>query len=136
VDLFNSKKIYVFGQVSLAGAHPYDGTNTVLGMLARAQPTPLADPARIEVMRPNPKGELVKRMTIDLNQMVQKGHTEHDGVLEAGDIIYVPPNPLAAVGLAVQQLLLPISPAAATVGGADALTYTYGRSLPGKTQQP
>jgi hypothetical protein len=31
------------------------------------------------------------------------------------DVIHVPPNPLAAVGLAIQQLLFPIQPAAETI---------------------
>ena len=38
-------------------------------------------------------------------------------VLEEGDIVYVPANFLASIGLALQQLLLPIQPAAATVSG-------------------
>ena len=88
----------------------------------------LADPARIQVMRPNKQGELVRRMTIDLNKMVQEGDTRLDAVLEEGDIIFVPPNPLAAVGLGLQQLLLPIQPAANTVKGpADIADYYNGR---------
>ena len=115
VEIFRSKKIFVFGEVQVVGAYPYDGTNTVLRTLATAQPTRLADPANIQVMRPNRKGEMVKRMTIDLNKMVRTGDTALDAVLEEGDILFVPPNPLASVGLAFQQLLLPLQPAAQTV---------------------
>ena len=115
VEIFRSKKIFVFGEVQVVGAYPYDGTNTVLRTLATAQPTRLADPANIQVMRPNRKGEMVKRMTIDLNKMVKTGDTALDAVLEEGDILFVPPNPLASVGLAFQQLLLPLQPAAQTV---------------------
>lgn len=112
---YRSKKIYVFGEVTAAGPYTYDGNNTVLGMLARAQPTRLSDPARVQILRPNPDGTLVRRMTVDLNRMVKEGDTTLDAVLEEGDIIYVPANPLAAVGLAIQQVLLPLQPAAATV---------------------
>ncbi len=115
VEVFRSKKIFVFGEVRIVGAYPYDGTNTVLRTLAIAQPTRLADPCNIQVMRPNRNGEMIKRMTIDLNEMVQRGDTTLDAVLEEGDILYVPPNPLASVGLAFQQLLLPLQPAAATI---------------------
>ena len=125
VDIFRSKKIFVFGEVTVVGAYPYDGTNTVLKTLATAQPTRLADPANIQVMRPNRDGQMVKRMTIDLDKMVQAGDTALDAVLEEGDIIYVPPNPLASVGLAFQQLLLPLQPAANTVQApTDIATYS------------
>lgn len=112
---FRSKKIYVFGEVSTVGPYPYNGANTVLETLATAQPSRLANPARIHILRPNKDGALIKRMTINLNKMVKEGNTALDAVLEEGDIIYVPPNPLAAIGLALQQLLLPLQPAAATV---------------------
>ena len=114
---FASKRIYVFGEVAGPGPYPYNGTNTVLDTLARAQPTRLANPSRIQVLRPNADGELTKRMTVSLDDMVKTGDTGLDAVLEEGDIIYVPPNGLASVGLALQQLLLPIQPAAATVRG-------------------
>lgn len=126
---FNSKKIFVFGEVSAPGPYSYVGTNTILETLARAQPTRLADKGRVQVLRPNKKGELVRRMTIDLNDMAKRGDTSLDAVLEERDIIYVPPTVLAAAGLALQQVLLPIQPAAATVKG-PADIYTYGSGAP------
>ncbi len=136
VEVFRSKKIFVFGEVQVVGAYPYDGTNTVLKTLAMAQPTRLADPCAIQVMRPNRKGELIKRMTIDLNKMVQNGDTALDAVLEEGDILYVPPNPLASVGLAFQQLLLPLQPAAKTVQApTDIATFSEQRPYGSETKQ-
>ncbi|MEM6750526.1 MAG: polysaccharide biosynthesis/export family protein [Planctomycetota bacterium] len=117
VTAFASKKIFVFGQVSAPGQYVYTGSNTVLNTLARAQPTRLADPSKIHVLRPSADGDLRRRMTIDLDKIVQEGDTTLDAPLEEGDILFVPPNPLAAVGLALQQLLLPIQPAAAVIAG-------------------
>jgi len=117
VERFNSKKIFVFGEVRIAGPYPYDGANTVLETLAIAQPTRLADPANIQILRPNKDGELVARMTVNMNDMVKKGNTKLNAVLEEGDIIYVPANALATIGLGIQQILLPIQPAAQTVQG-------------------
>lgn len=114
VSNFASKKIYIFGEVSRPGPHPYHGANRILETMAIAQPTQTADPSRITVLRPNADGELIRRMTVDLDQMVKHGHTNLDAVLEEGDIIWVPPTPLAKVGQAVQQLLLPLRPAAST----------------------
>jgi len=131
VSSFNSKKIYVFGEVGRSGPYPYFGANTVLGTLAIAGPTRLADPSRIQILRPNKDKKLIRRMTINLDKMIKKGHMELNAVLEEGDIIYVPPSPLAAIGLTLQQLLLPISPAASVVAGPPSIddethSRTYG----------
>lgn len=126
---FRSKRIYVFGEVGRPGPYNYNGTNTVLDTLATAQPTRLADPQRIQVLRPAPDGKLIRRMTVSLDEMVKKGDTQLNAVLEEGDIIYVPANPLASIGLAFQQLLLPIQPAAATVQGPASIDESI-RSRP------
>lgn len=120
---YKSKKIFVFGEVSWPGPYNYDGANTILETLSRAQPTRLANPSKIQVLRPNADGELVRRMTVDLNRMVKEGDTLLDAVLEEGDIIYVPPTALAAIGLGFQQLLLPFQPIAQTVAGPAEIQY-------------
>lgn len=130
---YRSKRVYVFGQVGMPGPYPYDGANTVLSTLARATPNQLADPERILVLRPNTDGELIRRMTIDLNKMVREGDIALDAVLEEGDIIYVPPNPLAAIGMAFQQVLLPIQPAAQTMRGPTDI-YDYTHSEPYRSE--
>lgn len=132
VAQFNSKKIFVFGEVYQPGPYQYNGANRVLDTLAKAQPTRLADPSKISVLRPNEEGEMIRRMTIDLNAMVKRGDTALDVVLEEGDILYIPPTPLAAVGLGIQQLLLPIQPASQAVSGTAGIEQniygtTYGR---------
>ena len=55
---YNSQKIYVFGQTRSPGPQPWTGTNTVLDILARSQPTDMAWPERILVVRgpPPPRG--------------------------------------------------------------------------------
>lgn len=113
---YNSKKVYVFGEVSNPGPYTYNGRNTILRLMASAQPTRLSDPAKIQILRPGPNGE-AERLTVNLNKIVQKGDTRMDAPLHEGDIVYVPANPLAAVGLAFQQVLMPIRPIAETVRG-------------------
>jgi len=127
---FRSKKIYVFGHVRRPGPLNYDGTNTILQSLAESQPTDLADLERIRVIRPSlTEDQAPARMTVNLKRMAHEGFLHRESVLEEGDIIWVPPTALAKVGLALQQLLLPLQPAAATVSapatiatGADATT--------------
>ncbi|MCC7147461.1 MAG: polysaccharide export protein [Phycisphaeraceae bacterium] len=128
---YNSKKLYIFGEVSHPGTYTYDGSNNLLEMMAMAQPTRLADPGKIQVLRPNANGQLVKRMTVNLNKMIKRGDTSLNALLVEGDVVYVPPNPFATVGLAFQQLLLPIRPVAETVRGPadiDTAAGAYGPS--------
>jgi len=54
-------------------------------------------------------------MRFNMIAMIKKGDMSKNVYLEPDDVIYVPANPLAAVGLAIQQILLPIRPAAETV---------------------
>ncbi len=130
---YSSKKIFVFGEVARPGPYAYNGANTVLGTLSRAQPTRIADPTKIIVLRPNEDGEMIRKMTVDLDKMVKEGDTLLNVVMEEGDIIYVPPTTLAAVGLGFQQLLLPFQPIANTVAGPARVQYeangssSYGR---------
>jgi len=120
---YSSKKIFVFGEVGRPGPYAYNGANSILETLSRAQPSRLADPSKIILLRPNPDGELVRRMTIDLDKMVKEGDTLLNAVMEEGDIIYVPPTPLASVALGFQQLLLPFQPIAQTIAGPSDIQY-------------
>lgn len=110
VTQFNSKKYYVAGETN-AGPKPYTGTDTVLDAVLSAGVPATAWPEKLVVLRPNEQGELVRRMSIDFNDMIQRGDLKYNAVLEEGDIIYLPINPLAAVGRIVSNLLMPVDPA-------------------------
>ena len=194
---FRSQKIYVFGQVTRPGPLPWTGTDTVIDVLAQVQPTPLAWPERIRVIRgkppirggylrpskedqedqedqaeksepeedvpapateespvANPKegedkqekpltveeatkmaaeaakaaeagdGSDAHVMKVNMMHMVEKGDFSQNVLLKAGDVVYVPPNPLAAFGLAMQQVLLGIQPAASTIQAPASAAYS------------
>ncbi len=130
---YNSKKIYVFGEVSTSGGFPYDGANTVLETLALAMPTRLADSTKIQILRPSRDRQEIRRMTIDFTRMIHRGDTHFNAILEEGDIIYVPANGYAEVGYAMQQFLLPISGVSRVVNGTNSLDTglnapPYGKS--------
>lgn len=114
---FRSKHIYMFGEVGQPGRYAYTGSDTLLDVLSMAQPTRLSDPNRIQLFRRDEDGKTVHRMTIELDKWVKEGSVERNALLQDGDMVFVPPNGLAAVGLAVQQFLLPITPAASVVSG-------------------
>jgi len=126
---YRSKKIFVFGEVLGPGPYPYTGQNSVLKTLSMAQPTRIADTQKVQILRPSKEGELVKRMTISLDKMVQEGDTTLNALLEEGDIIYVPPTPLGAAGLTMQQLLLPLMPAVSAAQAPPSMDDAF-RSSP------
>ena len=131
---FNSQRFYVFGQVSRPGPISWTGHDTLLDALAKAQPTNLAWPERIMVIRGSkpteggyvtsqpskgykitgihraPKGNEPRKMTVNLLAMIRSGDMSNNILLMPNDVIYVPPNPFAAVGLALQNILFPVRP--------------------------
>ena len=54
-------------------------------------------------------------MKVNMMHMIEKGDLSQNVLLRPGDTVYVPPNPFAAFGLAMQQVLLGIQPAASTI---------------------
>jgi len=150
---FNSRNIYIFGEVHRRGPLPWTGHDTLLDALAQAQPTFLSWPENILVVRGSkpqeggyfpPRGEdepprdietvqaaaaqetSPKKIRIDLWAMVKTGDMAQNILLLPNDVIYVEPNPLAQVGLAIQTLLLPIRPAAETIRAPVGAVATFG----------
>jgi polysaccharide export outer membrane protein len=111
VGSYRSQSYYVFGEVSGPGPKPYTGRDTLLKALADARPTFLAWRSQIRVVRPAPDGGPSKIIVVDLDRMVRTGEADQNVLLQPGDIIEVPPTPLAWIGLRFRELLYPVSPA-------------------------
>lgn len=130
VSQYASKKMFVFGQVSSPGAYFYNGSNTILDMLAQSRPTDLADPSSVLIVRPDENGELRARMTINLDEMIRTGNTSLNAVLQEGDIIYVPPTRVAKFTLGLRQILLPIAPLTQTINGPGQISVAANGQRP------
>ena len=104
VERFASRKVYVFGQVQVSGEQSFNGANTVLDVVAKAQPNVRADVKHIHILRPSADGEVRRRLTVDIDAMVRGGDTTLDVVLAEGDIVFVPPTGIGSWGLAWAQL--------------------------------
>ena len=107
---YESRKVYVFGQVSRGGKLPYTGRDTVLDVLAKAGPTSLAWGAQVKVIRPSATPDERHEIVIDVDQMMQSGDMRNNFLLKEGDILFVPPTPLAWMGLKMRELLYPFQP--------------------------
>lgn len=126
VAAYKSQFYYVFGEVNGAGPYPYTGRDTLLMALAQARPTFLAWRSQVRVTRPAPDGEEAKTIVVDLGHMVRSGDLSQNILLQEGDIVVVPPTPLAWVGLRVRELLFPVDPLLQAYGRpADAIRWTH-----------
>ena len=106
---FNSKKIFVVGEVFDQGAFPYSGTTTVFEAVEEAGSfTRRASLGRVILVR----GDLENPEVIDVNlrDVINKGIKRKDLHLQPNDIVYVPPNGFAKAGYAVEQVLFPFMP--------------------------
>jgi polysaccharide export outer membrane protein len=116
VVVYQSSVYYVLGQVYVPGAKLYTGRDTLLSALAEAQPNPMAWLGRIQVIRPSSDPKVrAKIFEIDYDRMIAHGDTSKNVLLEAGDIVYVPPTVLAAIALKVEEFVRPIGRAFSTV---------------------
>ena len=122
VSEYLSQWFYVFGEVQRPGPRPYTGRDGLLKTLAEAVPTFLAWRSQIRVVRPATDGGKSQTIIVDLDRVIRTGDADQDVLLQAGDIIEVPPAPLAWLGLRVRELLYPVEPAVRTyVGPAEAI---------------
>jgi polysaccharide export outer membrane protein len=117
VSGFASKLYYIIGQVTSPGAKLFTGRETVMSAIAKAIPTYQAWEERIRLVRPSTgkdvRGQICK---VNFHKMIKYGDMTKNVLLEEGDVIYVPPTILAAIGLTVAELVTPI------LGGAGAVT--------------
>lgn len=112
---YRSKSVYVFGQVARAGAQPYTGRDSLIGALAEARPTYLGWTSQVKVIRPSPDKNTRHEITVNVDDLMERGDLHKNVLLQEGDIVFVPPTPLAWVGLRLREVLFPVTPVAQTM---------------------
>jgi polysaccharide export outer membrane protein len=126
VARYASQFYYVFGQVERPGPKLFSGRDSLLTVLAEARPNFLAWRSQIRVVRPSPDEDGRKIIIVDLDHMVRSGDVTQDILLQPGDIVEVPPTPLAWLGLRVRELLYPVTPILEVYDApADAIDSTH-----------
>jgi polysaccharide export outer membrane protein len=116
VAVYQSGFYYVQGQVYLPGPRLYTGRDTVFMAVAKANPNPMAWLERIQIIRPSgDKNVPPKIFEVNFDRMAAHGDASKNVLLQEGDIVYVPPTVLAAIGLKVEEIVRPIGRAFSTV---------------------
>ncbi|MCJ7730096.1 MAG: polysaccharide biosynthesis/export family protein [Sedimentisphaerales bacterium] len=116
VIAFKSKVFYVLGQVYQPGIKLYTGRDSVMSAISDAQPNPMAWLERVQVIRPSddPKAK-AKIFEVNFDRMMAHGELGKNVLLQEGDVIYVPPTVLAALGMKIEEIIRPIARAFAGV---------------------
>ena len=121
LSINRSMYYYVIGQVAVPGAKIFTGRETTLSAISKSIPNLRAWEDKIQLIRLNVgENRKAKICEVKFDKMVIKGEMRYNFLLEEGDIIYVPPTILAAIGLTVAEIVSPI------IGVGTALTVTGG----------
>ena len=124
VSVSKSPIYYVLGQVYQAGPRISTGRDTLLTAISAARLNPMSWQERIQVIRPSSvEGKRAKIFEINFDKMTIHGDTSKNVLLEAGDIVFVPPTPLAAVALMLEEFLRPIGRIFSTVYMYERIEY-------------
>jgi len=103
---FNSKKVFLFGEVERPGPQMFTGNMTLVEAVAGAgSVTRKSAPGRVRLVRGDP--EAPKVFKINLKDITMRGETEGNLQLKDGDIVFVPKNAWAIVGDSLDDLLYP-----------------------------
>ena len=114
-------RIYVGGQVGVAGVYPLASSPSALQAIMMARgPSQDARMNNVIVMRRNPNGKPYVFKT-NLHVAMTKGSTENDVVLRPFDIVYVPAKLISRANLFVEQYIEELVPFGNNMG----VTATY-----------
>ena len=120
---YNSKKIFVLGEVGGTGAQAYTGSQTVADVIAGAGGfSPRAAPSRCRVIRGSLHRDEIEIYKVNLRKLLFGGDQTQNVALAENDVIRVPPNVLAWIGYQIDNILFPFTRGQGAIGTAT--TYT------------
>jgi len=113
---YNSKKIYVLGEISRPGEYPIGGSVISLreAVFKAGLPTKSASLRRVRIITPQPNKPLVK--IVNLSMILHKGDLKKDITLAAGDIVFIPANIPTKIGDILDKISAPIIKVLAFLG--------------------
>ncbi len=117
VASYLSKKYYVYGQGVGAQPRRYTGRDTLVDAVFGAVPDFQSWTSRVSVIRPARDGRPIRKIVVDVRDMLRTGDWSKNILLEPDDVVFVPPTPMAWVTHRVYELLFPVAPLAALYTG-------------------
>ncbi len=110
IAAYGSKVFYVIGQVMRPGPMNYTGRDSVLTAVAATYPNAMAWEERVQVIRPAATEDEVPRIfEANFKDMTERGDTSKNVLLQDGDIVFVPPTVLAAIGMVLEEIITPVA---------------------------
>jgi len=115
----SSRVFYLFGEVGAGvGAvggrsvvsRPVTGRDTIMNVLTQSPPSPNAWLSQVKLIRPAVNPEDNQEIVINFYRMVALGDMRQNYMLQEGDILYVPPTPMAWIGYRIREILQPVAP--------------------------
>ncbi len=88
IEEFRSKKVTIIGEVSKPGLYELPGQTTLLELLSKSGGLTKDSGDRAIVKRKASEGE--QTITVNLKQLIEKGDTSVDVILQDSDSIYIP----------------------------------------------
>lgn len=115
VTRFRSKVYYMMGESMSPGPKEYTGRISAVTAINRAGLRPTTWKEQIHVVRPSQHENTSAKIFILNWKKVQTGDLTRDVLLQEGDIVYLPPTPLAALGNLFAEFAYPIGQALSPV---------------------
>ena len=110
VASYQSKNYYVSGPFAASGKYPYTGRDTLLDAVMKSGNSQGSWRSRIKVIRPSHGDGEPRTIIVNVDRMIREGDWSKNILLEPDDIVYIPPTPLAWVGLRIREVLDPMAP--------------------------
>jgi len=106
VSSYQSKHVYIYGEVGREGQQPYTGYQTVADVIGSAGGVSrFAKTSSVEVIRGDPDDPEIYE--VDLDELLYEGNTLQNVSLAENDVVYVPPTILAKIGYTIDAVLFP-----------------------------
>jgi polysaccharide export outer membrane protein len=115
ITAYHSKVYYMVGELVNPGPKEYTGRISSIKAIGLAGLRPTAWKEKFTIIRPSHHPDVVPLSFILDWKNVEKGDLTRDILLEEGDIIYIPPTPLAALGNLFAEFAYPIGQALSPV---------------------
>lgn len=109
ITQYNSKKVYILGEVNRPGEYPMGGSVISLreAILKAGLPTKSAALRRVRIITPQATKPIIK--IVDLYTILHRGHLQKDITLQPGDIVYVPSNIPTKISNILEKITAPIT---------------------------